>query len=238
MTTHALPPRSWGAMLFAAAPVVFALLLLVGGGTVVLLGTLGGEARGERLEVRFGVPCASGSGEPVRAAAELLAARAESIGLGEPIWSVSGDEITLVATMPGLPDDATAMPTLLARQGALAILRGDEVLAGRGDLEQVALRLDDAGLPVADLLLSSGAADRLREAIAADPDGELAVTVDGQAPTRRPNSLPLKGNHLLLPGEGATAARMRAATDHAIVLGQGPLPCALDVRTTRLAPGS
>lgn len=216
-----IQPRPKAVLLFMTAPMVFALFLMLAAGTVALLGRMGTDATGARLTLRF-------SGACVAAARPFIQGRAEEIGLGEPQYAEDDGGLRLTATMPGLPDDATAMPALLARPGRFTVQHNGAVLAENADLRMVEIRLDESGMPYTWVQLGPDAVERLRAAIAADPQGKLIVYLDDEVVSERPNTAQMTDESLrVVTGEGMTADRMRVAADRAIVLHNGPIPCAL-----------
>jgi hypothetical protein len=220
-----IQPRPKAVILFMTAPMVFALLLMVAAGTVALLGRMGTDATGARLTLRF-------SGACVAAARPFIQGRAAEIGLGEPQYAEGDDGLRLTATMPGLPDDATAMPALLARPGRFTVNHNSAVLAENADLRMVEIRLDESGMPYTWVQLGPEAVERLRAAIAADPQGKLVLRLDDEVVSERPNTAQMTDDSLrVVTGEGMTADRMRVAADRAIVLHNGPIPCALETAT-------
>jgi len=216
-----IQPRPKAVLLFMTAPMVFALFLMLAAGTVALLGRMGTDATGARLTLRF-------SGACVAAARPFIQGRAEEIGLGEPQYAEDDGGLRLTATLPGLPDDATAMPALLARPGRFPAQHNGAVLAENADLRMVEIRLDESGMPYTWVQLGPDAVERLRAAIAADPQGKLIVYLDDEVVSERPNTAQMTDESLrVVTGEGMTADRMRVAADRAIVLHNGPIPCAL-----------
>jgi hypothetical protein len=134
--------------------------------------------------------------------------------------------------MPGLPDDATAMPALLTRPGRFTVNHNSAVLAENADLRMVEIRLDESGMPYTWVQLGPEAVERLRAAIAADPQGKLVLRLDDEVVSERPNTAQMTDDSLrVVTGEGMTADRMRVAADRAIVLHNGPIPCALETAT-------
>ncbi|MCK6507258.1 hypothetical protein L6R53_28445 [Myxococcota bacterium] len=220
------------AVAWRVVPIAFALLL---GGNVlalVILGRLGGQAEGERLRMVWQAPCAA-QAEPV------MRERGTSLGLGDPRWSVEDEQITLVATMPGLEDDRSAVPALLARPGLLEVRLGDQVLATHRDLASARLELDDAGMPVTQLTLQPEVGQRVADAVEAAQDSELVFILDGEELARRPNTIRVVDHQLkVIAGEGTTRVRMRRATDRAILLDHGALDCAPALRSVDPASAS
>lgn len=216
-----LAERPPSAILFSSAPILFAFLLLAAAGTLFLLARMGGTAEGERLSLVWTAPCAA-------EALPLVQARAEAIGLGAPELEAEGGALRLVATMPGHDDDRTAMPAVLGGRGQLAVLHGGETVLTEADVVAAQLRLDESGMPYTHLDLAEGPGDALAERTAADPEGELVITMDGAELVRRPNIDPVKGRKLRIVAEdGVTRDRMRQAVDRALLLQHGPLPCDL-----------
>ncbi len=209
------------ALAWRVLPVLFALLLLGNVGALVLLGSLGGRARGERVELLLSGPCLG----PARA---HLQARVESLGLGSPEWVDEPRGLVLRATLPGLPDDRSAIPALLSAPGELAVLSEGQVVATRADLASAHLELDESGMPVNTLVFHPEPGERLARLVEERPQGELVFLLDGEEIARRPNSVKVTEHKLrIYPGEGETRDRMKRATDRSIVLGNGPLPCRL-----------
>lgn len=211
------------ALIYRAVPVVFGLILVANVVALYVLGRMGGTARGDRVEIVFTTAC------PTDAAA-VIAARVDAMGLGEPQQQVQGDTVRLVATLPGLDDDRTAVPALLAREGRLQVRHGDQVLATEADLSGVTVALDESGMPYDELSFQGEVATRLAQAVDADPKGELVFLLDGEELARRPNSVKILDEKVkVTAGEGITRDRMRRAADRAIVLDSGPQPCPVSV---------
>jgi len=220
------------ALAWRVVPIAFGLFLAINVGALFLLGHLGGRPAGTRLSIRFTTSCGT-------QALPVLQARAERIGLGTPEWTTDPQGIGLVATMPGLDDDATAIPALLARRGLLEVRHGDTVLATQADLTKPTLELDPAGMPYDQLTFQPEVGEALTQAVAGDPKGELVFVLDGEELARRPNSIQVEGYQLkVIAGEGKTRLRMRRATDRVILLGTGPLPCEVQVGNVAPAPAA
>lgn len=220
------------AVAWRVVPIAFALLL---GGNVValaILGRLGGQAEGERVLITWQAPCAA-------QALPVMQERGTSLGLGAPEWSTQGQRLSLVATLPGLEDDRSAVPALLARPGRLEIKLGDQVLATQADLASARLELDDAGMPVTQLTLQPEVGQRVAAAVEAAQDGELLFLLDGEELARRPNTIRVVDHQLkVIAGEGTTRVRMRRATDRAILLDHGALACAPALLSVDPAPAA
>ena len=207
------------AVAWRVAPIAFALFIGLNVVALVVLGKLGGQAEGPRLRLSWRSACAA-------QALPVMQERGVSLGLGNPRWQAQGEQITLEATMPGLPDDRTAVHALLARRGLLEVRLGARVLATHEDLASARLEHDDAGMPFDQLTFEPEVGQRLAEAVEAAPDGELVFLLDGEELARRPNSIKVLAHQLkVTAGEGTTRERMRRATDRAILLVHCALPC-------------
>ena len=88
-------PRSKGAMLFMAAPIVFEVFYSLAVGVLALLVWLGDTADGERVRMTFQGPCAEES-------IPIIRERISAIGLGDVSISSHGAEIDIVATLPNI----------------------------------------------------------------------------------------------------------------------------------------
>lgn len=211
------------ALAWRVVPVVFALFLVANIIALVVLGSLGSKARGERVTLRWQASCAD-------QALPIMQSRGESLGLGEPEWALSGDTITLTATLPGLPDDAVAVPALLSARGELELRTEGRLLATRQDLQSARLELDESGMPQTTLTFVPEVGERLAAEVDAAPQGEIVFLLDGVEIARRPNSVKVREHQLrILSNEGETRERFRRATDWAIVLDHGRLPCGVSV---------
>lgn len=213
-------PRSEAFQRFMAAPLIVASILMVATATLAVLAWIGGTAEGDRLRIDLNGSCSE-------AALPLFQARVDEMGLGDPRVTSTTTGIRIEATMPGTSDEeADQVPTLLARRGILTAGPPDAPVFTRDDIEGAEIRLDESGLPYTWLDLTKDALTALDAAAEATPDGEMPIRVDHIDAPPRPYSKPVsEGGIRLLPGEGITRERMRAAADHAIVLTHGPLPC-------------
>ena len=226
--TDARPPSSPAVMLFRAAPVFLAVLFMGSIASLVLLSWRGGRAAGDRVAMTFVGAC------PVDAWQQLVADRAGAIGLGQLDVRSDGGEVTLTATLPGLPDDRTAIPALLARRGTLEMRLDEKPLASRPDLLSAVPSVDEAGQPYARLTFTPQAAARIAEA----GDGhDMTTLVDGEPRATWLSADTLETHTVrLLEGGADNRERMRRAADDAIVLSHGPLPCAVHLDSIADAP--
>jgi hypothetical protein len=222
-------PRGVSALLGLPAILGVALLLAVAG--LAWQMNQPGTAGGARVRVRFPADCAA-------QAAPVLLDRARDIGLGQPELAVEDGAVVLTATLPGLGDDRSAIPALLARPGSLRIDAKDGPVATEADLADASFDLDEGGTPITRLRLLPPARQRIAALLEADPGGALRIAVDGEQLPDRPNSIGLEDDQLRLPsGDGDNRERARRAADRAISLSSGPLPCALGPATVEDAAG-
>ena len=223
--TEPRPPSSPAVMVFRAAPVILAVLFAGSIATLAFLSWRGGTASGDRVAMTFVGACPVDTWQP------FVAARARDIGLGDPDVRSDGAVVTVTATLPGLHDDRTAIPALLAREGKLEMRLAERVLATRADLVSAAPSVDEAGQPYALLTFTTEAAARIAEA----GDGhDMTTLVDGEPRAAWMSTDTLKTQSVrLLEGGADNHERMRRAADDAIVLSRGPLPC--DVRADSIA---
>jgi hypothetical protein len=227
-TGNALPPRSEAFRRFTAAPLIFALLMMLATGALAALVVRGGQAAGPRAVLAF-------TGECAAVAAPVLAARAAAIGLGDPVQSVGAGRLELTATLPGLPDDLTHIPALLARPGRLRIGPAEAPLATEADIAGAEVRLDEGGLPYAWVTLKPEAAGRVDAAFAAAHGDSTPITIDGVVVADRPNNaLEQSGLRIITQVAMPSRERMRVAADQAIILSHGPVPCVLSVGEARV----
>ena len=107
-------PRSKGAMLFMAAPIVFGGLLFLAVGVLALLVWLGDTADGERVRMTFQGSCAEDS-------VSIIRERISAIGLGDVSISSRINEIDVVATLPNIENAKDDIPLLLTQKGVLSV---------------------------------------------------------------------------------------------------------------------
>lgn len=181
-------------------------------------------ASGERLTLHFASDC------PAESAA-VLRSRIDQIGLGDPEVRTGDGEVTVTATLPGLPDDREAIPALLSRPGHLSLVIGGQEVASEADLAGTpALNVDTRGMPYATLRFQPAAAGRAEQALNAG--GPLLLHLDEELLLSQDPGRPLDKDRLpVQPDAGTPQERMRAAADWAIVLGSGPHRCPLRLRS-------
>lgn len=220
---NALPPRSAALSRFMAAPLIVATLMMLATVTLAALAWFGGTADGERVTIRLAGTCAAESLPHVKE-------RATSLGLGDPEFRQEPDAIVVTATLPGLEDDATAIPALLARRGWLEVRQGDTVVLDSDSVIEANIRLDEGGAAYTWLDIRKEAVGPFQAVLDADIHGELTFHVDDELAAVRPNTRGVKddGLRVVSPGDMKPGVRMKKAADISIVLTHGPLQCALD----------
>ncbi len=227
MSPPPLQPRSKGASVFMAMPIVLASLLLISIAALAGLVWIGGSADGERVEMRFTSAC----GERLN---EVLPERVAAIGLGDPQFVFTPTSVQITATLPGLADDTVHIPGLLARQGILSIVANDTTLATEADLEKVAIEIDESSAAYLQLVLKPVPHAALQKHIAAHPAGKVSISIDNVWVVDRPNSKKLPNDELRIVVESENnRERMQSVTDHMIALRYGPIPCPVTVSSVK-----
>ena len=172
------------------------------------------ETSGESVSIAFSSACTD---EVI----PILEKRAKEVGM--PIrWQGS----TLFTTLPDIPKARTQIPELLTTPGTL-IIHTDGFELGNENIEDVAIDLDNAGMPETLLQLDAPTRAAVKEL---PDDASLVATLDGVAlPPVLASVVKDEGIFALHSGDGKTADRMQRAADRAILLAHGPLPCAVSV---------
>jgi hypothetical protein len=213
-----LPPRPMVASLFMAAPIVF--IGALGVAVAILWGLVrfgSDTATGERVNIRFSAACMDG-------AAPVLQARAAQVGM-DPQMEGS----TMSAVLPELPEAAQIVPAMLVRPGKFSLVDNTgQVILDNKAIDEVAIDLDNAGMPNTVIKLSADARARLDEV---EPTAVLVPAIDGHSFESVSASTLVESQEMTLAaGTGRTAVRMQRAADRAIVLAHGPLPCTVQVQ--------
>jgi hypothetical protein len=220
---HALPPRSAALSRFMAAPLIVATVLMTATVTLAALAWFGGTADGDRVTIRLSGACAAESLPHIKE-------RATSVGLGDPEFTQEPGVIIITATLPGLEDDATAVPRLLGQRGWLEVRQGETVVLDSDAVIEANIRLDEGGAAYTWLDIKKEAVAPFQAVLDADIQGELTFHVDDELAAVRPNTRGVKddGLRVVAHGDMKPAVRMKIAADTSIVLTHGPLACALN----------
>jgi hypothetical protein len=196
-------------------------ILAISAIALTLAGWFGGEATGQRVVLSFQTECAPEWGE-------LVSARGESVGLGEPVLEVLDGEVKYTATLPGVEDEMTSMPALLTATGRLEIFASEdgetplgEPLITEADLVEAHMNLDARGHPFTDVEFHTGATGPIHE-----HRGPMLYYVDGVFVDKWLGLVPFSGDTVRLqPRSESKANNMRRSADIAIVLQHGAAPC-------------
>ncbi|MFT5685252.1 MAG: hypothetical protein ACI8RZ_006201, partial [Myxococcota bacterium] len=177
-----LKPRPRIATLFMTLPILFGGALMVSVGLLAVMAWIGGEAEGERVDIVL-------AGDCTHEALPMVKLRVADIGLGEPDFAVTNQEITIRATLPGADDavERESIPHMLASAGDLTVTLGEEVLVSRAEVERAELQLGDSGEAIAVAFITEAAQERMNVAIDADPEGSLQIRMDGNLIVDRPS---------------------------------------------------
>lgn len=210
--------------MFMAAPIVF--LGALGLAVAVLFGVTrfgSSTASGDRVTIAFNSSC-------MDSAIPLLTARAEQVGMPS---TFNGEAMT--TTLPAIDNARTLIPGLLATPGVFAVSdpTGTAVFNNK-HIDEVAIDLDEAGMPMTLVKLGAGARADLKSM---DGSVDLTPSVDGVSfEGLTIADLQEEAVVTLHSGEGITAERMKRAADLAIILQHGPLPCAVRISGVADAP--
>ena len=220
---------------FGSLPMLLAGFLIISLIALFVLTRIGGVAEGERVDMRFESTCAA-------ELAPVIQSRAQEMGLGELQVDVQGQQVRVVATLPGLDDVRTAVPALLAKRGVFEIYQAETLeslpegdpLAGQEDITNVWYQLSIEGHPVVQIELQPNALLRLQ----GRSNPVLLYTLDHLViETWDFEEGPDKDTVELQPELLRTEDEVRQAADWVILLRTGPTPCAATLASiTTLAP--
>jgi hypothetical protein len=210
--------------------------LLVGlplGMTALLLGSVGAlwlsadrlrPAKGEPATITWSSACAE-------AWVPVANERAQLVGLGDLSVTSQGDQVVVKGVMPGLDDDATAIPALLTAPGELAVYAAESVtdapegrsLVGTVDVTSAYFTIGFSGHPLVELQVQPNALDRMHQR----ETTSLVYTVDGfpgggfyEEEGSGPDKIEIQPQGLM-----TKEAEVRMATDWLIWMTSGPAPC-------------
>ena len=214
-----------GCVLFAI-PVMLGFLLIGGYLALFVAGVYGRPAAGPRVTLIY-----QGCAE----AEVLVRTRIDRMGLGDPRPVAVTDGFGFEVTMPADVRAAAAIPATLARPGTFQIVTspaGELVLDGHIDATSVHV---GAGDPVTLVRLDDAGARTLRDHMEAHPEGKVAWKVDGEVIGTRGN-LPAEPRgqlelEIITTEDLAEAVALAAERD--VILGAGPLPCAVTLLSPR-----
>ena len=212
-------PRSKGAMLFMAAPIIFGALLFGAVGLLVFLVWMGSTADGERVQMQF-------SGECMEKARPIIEKRMETIGLGEVIVSQSETSLSVTATLPDIENAKNSIPQLMAQRGILGVRTDTEWLFQELEVLSASIEQDESGMPYTKVVLEETARKRLEVEVQKHSSGFLYFYLDGNEIVKRPNHNLIRSDELRLRSiVGGKREQMRVTVDWSILLEHGPIPC-------------
>lgn len=232
VSSYATDARPRGSCLFLALPIAFAAAILLGYVVLFGVGSLGIAASGERVTITFDT-CAD--------AHELVKARVDMMGLGEPEWSADGDALTLTATLPDTPA-ADGIPATLARAGTFEVRAGTdkqgELIVGHDGILKAEFSTKELGNPLIIVKMTRQAHKDLEAWMEAHNTEQITVWVDEEPILSRPAEPPFRRQEIDIRAEGEDGQlNMTRAVNWALVITHGPLPCPTRVRETRPVEG-
>lgn len=214
-------PRSKGAMLFMAAPIVFGGLLFLAVGILAVLVWLGDSADGERVRMKF-------SGECMEESISILQNRISAIGLGDVSLSSSSKGIEVVATLPRIENAKTEIPRLLVQKGVLSVKDNNGYEQKKLEVVSASLDQDESGMPYTKLAIGKKQRAELDAIVRKDPTGFLYFYLDDQEIVKRPNHNLIRSDELRLRSlSGGKREQLKVTVDWSIILGSGSYSCSI-----------
>lgn len=215
---EALKPSRGVFILLVPLITVLIVLVLYAGTWIVAI--QGRAADGERVTLTW---------RACEGVEEVLRHRVAAIGLGEPVLQRDGDTVSLTATLPADPVIAASIPGTLAERGWLEARVGDQVLFDSSHVTGGSIRQDLTLIPWTVVQLDAHAEQQLQQAVEANREGEVVYFLDDHRIGRISN-LKGWGPEIELQAEGAAndLERMHLTAARSVVIGSGPMPCALE----------
>lgn len=206
--------------IFVIIPVGFAGAILVAYLVLFGFGSMGFDARGDRVRMAY---------DTCPDARPLIEARVDMMGLGEARTFEDGGHWVVEATLPATPA-ADTIPATLARRGDFAIRAGDAVsdpvVIDHGVVDKAAFSLKEMGNPLVVVTLNQEGHETLEAHMEAHNDGQISMWVDTERVVVRPNDPPFRRTQIDIRAEGPDGQdNMRRAVDWAMLMTHGPLPC-------------
>lgn len=216
-------PRSKGAMLFMAAPIIFGGLLFFAVGLLAFLVWMGDTADGDRVRMRFQGSC-------VQEAETFISERVSAIGLGDVSMTLSATGIDVIAVLPKVKDAKEDIPLLIAQRGILSVKDSEGILLDSIDVDSATLDQDESGMPYTKIVMNEEQRKKLAEKVRNDPEGFLYFYMDDTEIVKRPNHNLIRSDELRLRSlVGGKREQMKVTVDWSIVFAHGPLPCSIEV---------
>lgn len=211
-----LRPR--GGCLILAAPPVAIVAVFIAYAWLIYNGWVGRPADGDVVTLQF---------EACEAAAPVVQARVEDMGLGEPDLAFDGGRLTVRAQLPARPDAAKDIAHTLSQPGELEVLDDEgNVLMTSADIDYAGVRLDITMSPSTLVVMTEAGRDRVFDYIREHPGGKLHYRIDGTDVWSHGNQKPLGPGEIEIPPDAEDdQARIQLAASRGIALNNGPLPC-------------
>lgn len=215
-------------VLMLIVPTVSIALVAGAYGALLWVGSAQQHAEGPEATLRFrGCP----------EARPWLERRVAHVGLLDAVWVDTDDGYAVTAHLPGRAQVAEALPATLATTGRFEV-RNEPAREGGlhltpDDIDHATVEMGFLDLPRAVVQLDAPAALALKEAMESEPDGAIALVLDGEVVTRRRN-MPSETQGRLALDLGADETltdleRVDFAAHAATVIEHGPLPCPVEV---------
>lgn len=164
-------------------------------------------------------------------AGQMVLARAEDMGLGNTILTATDNGFVLASVLPDREDAAAEIATTFGSVGLFALRAGDIELANQDDVVDASVRLDITMTPSTLINLNEEARKRIYRHIKDVPEGKMEVWLEGEMVWDYGNQRPMINGEIEVPPSAADdQARMKLAAHRAIVLNNGPLPCAIELQ--------
>jgi hypothetical protein len=187
------------------------------------VGTLD-SANGLQVSVTYNAKCQASEVNTI------LLARAAAMGLPAEVQSLESNHIQHRLTLPEQEPDADRIPRVLARTGTLRIADATgQLLLDNTALNSTGVEINLGGMPTTMLRFNAHGIKAISDTIRG---GATPITVNiDDVPVSTFTDLPdLDEGYLEIDsGEGITRERMIRAADRSIILGDGPLPCPVNV---------
>lgn len=206
---------------FLAAGILIAYIVLFG------VGSLGFAAGGDRVHLDI---------QTCPEARDLITARVDMMGLGNPVYGDVDGGFTLDATLPATPAAAT-LHQALVRTGDFHIKAGTDGpdVVGPDGVKSAEFSLKELGNPLVVVTLDREAQKTLEKHMEDHVEDEITVWIDEELVFQRENDPPFRRQEVDLRAEGDDGqANMTRAVDWAMVVTHGPLPCPAVVRSRKL----
>jgi hypothetical protein len=203
------------------APISIAFLLVVATGTLVWKMTEERDATGQRISLSL-------QGECLADAKDVILKRADAVGVGNPIFEEGSEGLQLTLTLPDMPNAEVDIPTLLLRQGIWTMKADDTVILDNGDITEVALSLDESGMPETLLSFESGSKETAQMYLDAHQDGNTVLWLDDDKIITRPNTIPISDGFRLISTNTEPKVRMKESADFVILLSNPTIDCSID----------